>query len=206
MGSLLCCKFFWKNETPPNKDIKKEVDDPIKRKIEFNEISLTNSKKDNTNEIFDKKDELTTNINETIEKTNKDNENEEDDIIKEDLKLKNKIENQKSLKEEEIDNKLKGDNKKKSEKIEIKKNIEEQKENDDLNNPIFQKEDDKIEKPKANTLFLSQGIENKINDILNQIDENEKKTNENSGPIKIETQFKKVNTQYTEVFFSLESI
>ena len=42
MGSLLCCKFFWKNETPPNKDIKKEVDDPIKRKIEFNEISLTN--------------------------------------------------------------------------------------------------------------------------------------------------------------------
>ena len=74
-------------------------------------------KKRHTNEIFDKKDELITKINEKIEKANKDNENEEDDVIKEDLKIKNNIiENHKSLKEKEIDNKLKGDNKKNQKK------------------------------------------------------------------------------------------
>ncbi len=199
MGSIFCCKFFFKkDETSQDleiQNVKTNVEDPIKRKIEFNNITLSNSKNENIEENIEKKDESTTNLNENIEKRNKDNENEEDDIITEDLKLKNLLVNQPTLKEEEIENKLKEDNKKKTENIKIEEKKEEQKDDDDSNNPIFQKEEDKIEKPKTNTLPLSQGIENKINNILNQIDSNEKKT---SGPIKIETQFKKVNTQYTE--------
>ena len=196
MGSIFCCKFFKKENVTKDleiNDIKTKVEDPIKRKIEFNQISLTDSKKENNVEKIEEKEESTTNLNEKLEKINKDNENEEDDIITEDIKLKNIIENQPSLKEEKIENKFEEDKNKNPENIEKEKE-EQNYEEDDSKNPLFQKEEKEIEKPKANTLFLSQGIENKINEILNQIDNNEKKTNEISNPIKIESQYKKVNT------------
>ena len=84
MGSIFCCKFFKgkpneetiKTELP---DIKKDINDEIKRKIEFNDLSSNISKEEEkTENIFlSKKNESS--ISQKI--------NEDDDVIQENLKL-----------------------------------------------------------------------------------------------------------------------
>ena len=177
MGSIFCCKFFKgkpneetiKTELP---DIKKDINDEIKRKIEFNDLSSNISKEEEkTENIFlSKKNESS--ISQKI--------NEDDDVIQENLKLTE-------------------DNfQKKKEKKEKKENleVEEKKENkEDYNLENLNNENEN--KSKTVNTLMSMSIESKVKDILKKIDENDNKE-KISEPIKIETQFKKVNTKYSE--------
>ena len=203
MGSIFCCKFFKgkpneetiKTELP---DIKKDINDEIKRKIEFNDLSSNKSKEEEkTENIFlSKKNESS--ISQKI--------NEDDDVIQENLKLtednfKKKKEKKEKLEVEEKKEKLEVEEKKENkEELEKKENLEEmnleKKENkEDYNLENLNNENEN--KSKTVNTLMSMSIESKVKDILKKIDENDNKE-KISEPIKIETQFKKVNTKYSE--------
>ena len=210
MGSIFCCKFFKgkpneetiKTELP---DIKKDINDEIKRKIEFNDLSSNKSKEEEkTENIFlSKKNESS--ISQKI--------NEDDDVIQENLKLtednfqkkKEKKEKKENLEvEEKKENKEEMNLEKKENKeemnLEKKENLEEmnleKKENkEDYNLENLNNENEN--KSKTVNTLMSMSIESKVKDILKKIDENDNKE-KISEPIKIETQFKKVNTKYSE--------
>ena len=119
MGSIFCCKFFKgkpneetiKTELP---DIKKDINDEIKRKIEFNDLSSNISKEEEkTENIFlSKKNESS--ISQKI--------NEDDDVIQENLKLTEDNFKKKKEKKEKLEVEEKKENK---EELEKKENLEE---------------------------------------------------------------------------------
>jgi hypothetical protein len=120
MGSIFCCKFFKgkpseetiKTELP---DIKKDINDEIKRKIEFNDLSSNKSKEEEkTENIFlSKKNESS--ISQKI--------NEDDDVIQENLKLTEDNFQKKKEKKENLEEEEKKENKEKK-NLEKKKNKE----------------------------------------------------------------------------------
>ena len=218
MGSIFCCKFFKgkpneetiKTELP---DIKKDINDEIKRKIEFNDLSSNISKEEEkTENIFlSKKNESS--ISQKI--------NEDEDVIQENLKLtednfkkkkekKEKIEveekkeNKEEMNLEKKENKEEYNLEKKENKeemnLEKKENLEEmnleKKENLEEMNLENLNNNNENKSKTVNTL-MSMSIESKVKDILKKIDDNDNKE-KISEPIKIETQFKKVNTKYSE--------